>query len=124
RDGGVIEDVGLGCLVDVTGGQLLRSVDNPFSTVGNDQFGFSVALSNSLMAIGAPLRDDGATQDAGAVYVYDLVTGALLATLQKPGTRAAGDQFGYSVAIWNDLIAVGAPFHDEPSAADAAAALP
>ncbi|PYX69808.1 MAG: hypothetical protein DMG78_20985, partial [Acidobacteria bacterium] len=116
-----IADAGLAYLFDLTSGQLLRTIGNPFSTVGNDQFGFSVALSNSLMAIGAPLRDDGATQDAGAVYVYDLVTGALLATLQKPGTRAAGDQFGYSVAIWNDLIAVGAPFHDEPSAADAGA---
>src|SRR5262249_36500435 len=114
-------DAGGVYLFDLANGRFVREIANPVSVLAGDQFGFSIALDGSILAIGAPLRDDGGIADAGAVYVYDFVTFALLATLQKPGSHVAGDRFGFSIAVANGLIAVSAPFQDEPGASDAGA---
>jgi hypothetical protein len=84
------------------------TVANPGSAA-NDNFGYSVALSDSTLTIGAPF-DFAQTSRSGAVYIYDLAGGTPAAaplTLNQPAA-AAGDQFGYSVAISNTRVVVGA----------------
>ena len=87
-------------------GDLIRTISNP-TPAANDRFGFSVDISGDRLVVGT-YQDDAAGVDAGAVYVFDLTSGALLHTLFNP-SPAAFDQFGFDVAISGDLILVGAP---------------
>jgi len=80
-----------------------------------DQFGRSVAVSNTRIVVGAPLEDT-TDIDAGSVYIFD-IDGNEIAKIQAfdpPGTSDAevGDLFGYSVAVSNTRIVVGAPYED------------
>ena len=90
----------------------VATLNNPGPAAG-DQFGLSVAISGTLVVVGSPFDDTGAT-DAGSAYVYDLSSGTPtvpVATLNNPGP-AAGDQFGVSVAISGTLVVVGANTDD------------
>jgi hypothetical protein len=81
----------------------------PEISKNNGQYGFAVALSGNLLAVGARRVDNGSAKNTGAVYVYTL-TGDSVDFVQKligSDTRA-GDEFGQSVAIARDIIAVGA----------------
>jgi len=73
-------------------------------------FGRAIAVADSLVIIGAPLSDAGGV-DAGAVFIFDLNTGALLDTLLKP-VPALDDSFGFSLAIAGSKLIVGAPRDD------------
>lgn len=67
----------------------------------DDNFGVSVAISGDTAVVGAWLDDAGANTDQGSVYVF-LRSAAGVWTLQQKLTAndgAAGDNFGYSVAI-------------------------
>jgi trimeric autotransporter adhesin len=92
-----------------------------------DHFGFSVAISGDTVVVGAPEEDsssmgvnstpiEGAT-DSGAAYVFVRSGGAWSQQAYlKPGAvgaSQASDQFGWSVAISGDTLAVGA--YDEAS---------
>ena len=90
-------------------GDLLRTVPNPTALSG-EWFGWSIAASGDFVAVGTPNEDAGA-QDAGAVYVFDVRTGALLRTIVNPAP-AVGDNFGRAVAVDGDLLLVGAPSDD------------
>lgn len=80
----------------------------------DDRFGFSVALSDPVAAVGVPLSDDGGT-DVGAAHVYkrDGWTWSRVARL-VPAAGAVGDWFGYSVGVSGENVVVGAPWHDGP----------
>ncbi len=86
--------------------------NNPTPAIG-DQFGYSVAISGNRVVVGAFLDDSGAS-NAGSVYVYDL-SGATptvpSVTLNNPNP-AAGDQFGYSVAVSSTRVVVGVNLDD------------
>jgi hypothetical protein len=71
----------------------------------NDDFGFSVAVSGTTIAIGAP----GAAGGRGAVLVYQLVGGTwtYVQTLADP-SAVTTDGFGTSVAIAGTTLAAGA----------------
>jgi hypothetical protein len=85
-----------------------------------DAFGLSVALSGDTLAVGA-FREgsiatgvngnqaDNSAENAGAVYVFRR-SGATWAqeAYIKASNTDAGDQFGYSVALSGDILAVGA----------------
>ena len=86
---------------------------------GSDWFGWSVSISGDKVLVGAILDDTGAS-DAGAAYLFDGTTGALLQTFNNP-TPAASDQFGYSVSISGDKVLVGS-INDDTGAANAGAA--
>ena len=58
--------------------------------------------------MGAPFAAVNGLVDAGAVYVYETSTGALVSTLTEP-TPGLGDSFGYSVAISGSTVVVGSP---------------
>ncbi len=97
----------------------------PFLTIPNpapqpgDSFGNALAVSGSLLVVGAFENDAGAA-DAGSAYVYDLSSptpGVPVLTLDNP-EPGASDWFGSSVAISGSRIAIGA-YGDDAGAADA-----
>jgi len=72
--------------------------------------------------VGAPL-DDTAGPNAGAVYVFDGNTGALLRTFLNPGP-GGNDNFGWSVgSAAGGKLLVGAPLDDDGSGGGGAAYL-
>ena len=80
-----------------------------------DKFGYSVAVSDNTIVIGA-YNDDGTFADTGSAYVF-IRTGTTWTQQQKltAGDGTASDEFGNAVAIQGDVIAVGAHFADLPS---------
>lgn len=90
------------------------------NTDGGDQFGGSVSLSGSSLAIGASgeassavgINGDGANNSApssGAVYVFQYNGSAWAQQAYvKASNSEAGDQFGGSVSLSGDSLAVGA----------------
>ena len=89
----------------LTGVQLMKLTANDGEIF--DDFGFSVAVDNGILAVGA-IGDDDMGDAAGAVYLFDLSTGTFL---RKIHANDGGDLdfFGLSISIENDTILVGAP---------------
>ena len=71
-----------------------------------DKFGHSVAASDTRIVVGAPEEDTGGS-NAGSAYIFD-IDGTQIAKIQA-GDKAAGDQFGFSVAVSSNRIVIGAP---------------
>ena len=70
-----------------------------------DSFGFSVAVSDGTVLVGAPLNDDkGSTSGAAYIFDADRTETKLTATDGAPG-----DRFGTSVALSGGTALVGAP---------------
>jgi hypothetical protein len=85
---------------------------NPFGTIGGDNFGWSVAISNQYIAVGAPNEDSATNDQRGYAYVYNLSDGSLNQTIANPnlyGYSLANAYFGYSVALNDENLVVGAP---------------
>jgi FG-GAP repeat len=80
---------------------------------GGDLFGFSVAISGETVVVGAPLDDGAAGGNQGSAYVF-VPSGGVWNQQQKLGASdaAAGDEFGFSVAISGETVVVGAPRDD------------
>ena len=76
-----------------------------------DSFGTSVAIDGDTIAIGTYLDDDGGS-NAGAVYVFVDQGGGAWSEEDKLTGQTSQDQFGYAVALDQDVLAVGAPFAD------------
>jgi hypothetical protein len=98
------------------------------SSIGaGDAFGSSVALSGDTLAVGATFEDSAATGingnqnnnsavTAGAAYVFQRTgTSWTQQAYLKASNTSSGDEFGASVALSGDTLAVGAPL--EASAA-------
>jgi hypothetical protein len=73
----------------------------------DDEFGFSVAMSENYAVIGAHKHDAPDKADMGAVYIYER-SGTAWSEILKitPTDGVTSDQFGYRVAISGDIIAV------------------
>ena len=74
-----------------------------------DKFGFSLAVNENFLAVGA--YNDGLTEN-GAVYLYAYNSDCEIdiGTVEVLSGLAGGDHFGYSVTLNNNnLLAVGAP---------------
>jgi hypothetical protein len=92
-----------------------------------DQFGASVALHGDTLAVAAPREDSSATgidgdpslndkTDSGAVYIFQRTdAGWGQAAYIKASNTGAYDEFGRGLALWQDTLAVGAPFEDSSS---------
>lgn len=77
------------------------------------QFGIDVALSATRIVVGAPGESNSAGIATGVVHVFELAGGIWAPTVAlEPSDGNAGDQFGASVAVDLDRIAVGAPLAD------------
>ena len=98
------------------------------NTDADDLFGASIALYRDVLAVAAPYEASAATgingdgtdntaPRAGAVYVFARDTAGLWsqAAYLKASNTDAGDEFGASIALTGDMLAVGAP--QEASAA-------
>lgn len=88
----------------ISGTQLhkLRPVD---VVAGNGVYGSSISIDNNIIAVGSSADDDSG-ENAGAVYLFDAVTGNLIRKI-LPATGVVDGEFGFSVAIRNNLIAIG-----------------
>jgi hypothetical protein len=87
-----------------------------------DEFGASVALSGDTLAVGAHHEDSAATgidgnqsddtaSGSGAVYVFRRAgTAWQQEAYLKASNTGVGDEFGYSVALSGDTLAVGARY--------------
>jgi len=75
-----------------------------------DFFGISVAIGSGRIVVGAHLDDDAGTS-SGSAYIFDLDGNQL--TKITASDAAAGDRFGYSVAIGSGRIVVGAHLDDD-----------
>ncbi len=105
-----------------SGGDWVQQALLKASTPGaNDLFGSSVSISGDTLAVGALLEDssgtginsgldgDNLTVNSGAVYVFTRNAGEWsLQAYIKASNTDAGDQFGSSVSISGDTLAVGA----------------
>ncbi|NTW78309.1 MAG: hypothetical protein HGB33_11170, partial [Syntrophaceae bacterium] len=89
----------------------------------NDQYGFSVAIAGNTIAVGARRADlvkgTKLETDEGAAYVYSVKGNVVeLVTMLTASDAKAGDEFGQSIAMAGDVIAVGAPKTDIDQHAD------
>lgn len=94
-------------------------------THAGDTFGRGLALAGDTLAVGAyeddrsseidpcsPANDD--IDEGGALHVFQRAGGvwAHVARIEADG-RAAGDQLGWSVALWDGALVAGAPRRDD-----------
>jgi WD40 repeat protein len=99
---------------DVTTGNQIDKLTAD-DAAANDYFGYSVAISGKNAIVGAYWDDDAGTR-AGSAYLFDVATGTQLFELTADDA-AAGDIFGYSVAIDGNQAIVGARFDDDAGSA-------
>lgn len=110
RHDAVAEDAGAAYLFDVTtGAQLAKLTASDGAAL--DYFGDAVAIAGDRAVVGAA-RNSAVADRAGAVYLFDVATGAQIAKLTAPDASAL-DLFGASVAITADYIVVGATLDDD-----------
>ncbi len=87
----------------------------------NDLFGYFVAVSGDRVVVGTPL-DDELGNDAGAVHVYRFDGRSWNLEARLAASDAAPfDQFGFSVAVSDDRVAVGAHLDDDAGSRSGAA---
>ena len=100
--------IGIGTLMSPAVGGIINESSKIMAQDGaaDDEFGFAVALDQGVIAVGARNDDDNG-ENSGAAYLYNAYTGALIAKL-LPNDGAAGDAFGFSIAISGGIVAVGA----------------
>ena len=87
-----------------------QTLDEDFKVVSKDgaagdQFGRSVAISDTTTIVGAPGEDDGGSE-SGAAYLFSSVTGQQLFKLTA-SDAAENNEFGISVAISGTTAIVG-----------------
>ncbi len=71
-----------------------------------DRFGHSIAIDNGIMVVGSRFADESGP-DSGSAYLFDASSGAQIMEL-VPDDGFSGQYFGFSVAIDNGVVAVGA----------------
>ena len=99
-------------------GQFIQKLEAPEPKNG-DHFGEAVALLSESVIVGAP-GDDTVGVDAGAVFVFDRITGTLRLKIPNPSTTTGvADLFGYALSGQGDEIAVGSPYGDLRTMPDA-----
>ena len=114
-------NAGAAYLFDTTTGSLLHTFLNPTPELNNafgnnDNFGFSVALSSTRVAIGAPNENINGFHN-GAVYLYDVANFNLLDTLVIPTPNRDTEEFlGNDVALSDHYVLAGAPFRNRGTA--------
>jgi hypothetical protein len=81
-----------------------------------DEFGYAVAISGDTVVVGAYVDDDGG-DDSGSAYVFERNWGGAdhWGQVRKltASDAAAGDEFGYAVALSGDTVVVGAHYDSD-----------
>ena len=91
------------------GDQLFKLLPN--DGAAQDWFGFSVAISGTMVIVSAPADDDNGP-DSGSAYLFTTASGRQIAKL-LPNDGAAGDLFGFSAAISGTIAIAGASGDDD-----------
>ncbi|MDF1870955.1 MAG: FG-GAP repeat protein, partial [Phycisphaerales bacterium] len=93
-----------------TAGTLIRKIiaDDPGLA---DQFGYSVAIDDGVLAVGSN-QDNIGNNDNGSAYLFDIATGNQLFKLTASDT-AREDQFGWSIGIDDGVVVVGSHQDDD-----------
>lgn len=87
----------------------------PADGAAGDQFGTSVDVSGDSIIVGTPLHNG----TIGAAYVYVRQNGQWVEQAKLTDAQVLpGDDFGRSVSIADDAVAIGAPKADRGSATD------
>ena len=86
----------------------------------NDNFGFSVDISQNYIVVGAP-NNDSVADDAGMAYLFKKVSDTDISQIDSFSDANEADSFSNSVAIDGNLIVVGA-YKDDTQANDGGAA--
>jgi subtilisin family serine protease len=108
---GTLLEEGAAYLFDATTGALLQTFTSPTPYL-RGWFGFGVAFAGGKPVVGAPY-DDLLAVNAGAAYMFDPTTGALLHTFTNP-TPAIDEAFGATLAGLGTRLVVGAPADGPP----------
>ena len=89
----------------------------------SDHFGYSVSQSGNILAVGAHHSDPGGTADAGSTYIYQLEANDSATYLTKltASDGSANDDFGISVSLSGNTLAVGAHLGDSVGTSDTGA---
>lgn len=91
---------------DVRIGEL---TDRPIVRLGHDDwFGQAIALAGETLAVGAPRADNRPVSEAGEVFLYS-GSGGTWSGAGRLSAGVAGDGFGWSVALDETRLVVGAP---------------
>jgi FG-GAP repeat len=106
EDSGGVSTAGNVYVLSTTTGHLALTLTSPNPVVGGN-FGTSVAISGSRIAVGAPYETAAGALGAGHAYVFSAKTGALITTLTSANPEHNG-AFGCSVAISGSKVVVGA----------------
>jgi hypothetical protein len=106
--------VGAAYLFDIDTGVQLAKL-SPSDGLLNDYFGYSVAINATIAVVGA-MENDAMGQASGAVYVFDIATGAQLQKLTA-SDGITNDLFGCSVSTSGNYVLVGAKSNAETGAA-------
>lgn len=88
----------------IDGTQLVKLT--PTDPEVGDEFGNAIDLDNGIVAVGA-WRSDDYGDGSGAAYLFEASTGSQLQKLLPPSGNNY-QTFGVSIAIDNDLVAIGA----------------
>ena len=93
---------------------LLHTIDNPNNSTG-DAFANAIDISDNQIIVGSYLEDETGVTDSGKVFIFDALTGNHTRTIDNINADGSGDsdQFGYSVAVSNEKLIVGARYEDD-----------
>jgi len=94
-------------LFNASNGALLTTLTSP-NAQSSGEFGVSVAISGTRVAVGAYTESVSGVPDSGHAYTFNATNGALIATFQSGNVQVSG-YFGYTVAISGTTLIVGAP---------------
>ena len=110
---------------DNSGSSYIFNTDGTYVTkitapdgAANDYFGYSVAVSDTAIVVGARMDDDKG-DNSGSAYIFN-TDGTYVTKITAPD-GAAGDYFGHSVAVSDTAIVVGA-YLDDDNGADSGSA--
>jgi len=92
-------------IFDATSGTQLHKLRPSDLAPQSADFGLSISLANGIVAAGSP-SDNENGEDAGAAYLFDTITGDQIRKI-LPDKGITNGKFGFSVAIRNDLLAIG-----------------
>ncbi len=106
-------NAGSAYLFDANTGVQLAKLLPPNKGQNHHDFGTAVAISNGIVAVGAPGATTPNGYNSGTVYLFDAITGTPISQI-TPNDGASRDQFGWSVSIDGGIVAIGAPYDDEP----------
>ena len=109
-------NAGSAYIFDIDGNQISK-IQASDAQVG-DYFGYSVAVSDTRIVVGAHTEDTTAI-NAGSAYIFD-IDGNQIAKIQASDAQES-DLFGYSVAVSNTRIVVGA-YGEDTTASQAGSA--